>query len=95
MKAIRAYRWGGNARELEHAIERAALLSKNKTIGLEHLPEEVRESFEKPSVVATLEEMEKAHIRRVLAYAKDYEDAASILGIDPATLWRKRKKYGL
>ncbi len=95
MKAIRAYRWSGNARELEHAIERAVLLSKNKTISLEHLPEEVRASFEKPSVVLTLEEMEKAHIGRVLAYAKDYEDAASILGIDPATLWRKRKKYGL
>ncbi|HEX9934364.1 MAG TPA: sigma-54 dependent transcriptional regulator [bacterium] len=95
MKAIRTYRWNGNARELEHAIERAVLLSKNKAIELEHLPGEIRDSFEKPSVVLTLEEMEKTHIRRVLDYAKGYEDAASILGIDPATLWRKRKKYGL
>jgi NtrC-family two-component system response regulator AlgB len=31
----------------------------------------------------------------VLRIAKDKEEAARMLGIDPATLWRKRKKYGL
>jgi NtrC-family two-component system response regulator AlgB len=41
-----------------------------------------------------LEEVEKLHIKRVLQHAKDYDEAAQILGIDPATLWRKRKKYG-
>ena len=42
----------------------------------------------------SLEEVEKLHIKRVLQHAKDYDEAAQILGIDPATLWRKRKKYG-
>jgi len=95
MKAIRAYRWNGNARELEHAIERAVLLARNKIIEIEHLPEELRQSFQKPSVVLTLEEMEKIHIRRVLEFAKDFSEASTILGIDRDTLLRKRKKYGL
>jgi NtrC-family two-component system response regulator AlgB len=44
---------------------------------------------------ATLEELEAEHIRRVLASAATIEQAAEILGIDPSTLYRKRKRYGL
>jgi NtrC-family two-component system response regulator AlgB len=43
----------------------------------------------------SLESAERQHIIRVLRIAKDFEEAASLLGIDPATLWRKRKKFGL
>ncbi|MBN2008599.1 hypothetical protein JW960_04545 [candidate division KSB1 bacterium] len=51
--------------------------------------------LEKPAHLHSLAELEKAHIARVLAHASDYDQAASILGIDPATLWRKRKKFNL
>jgi NtrC-family two-component system response regulator AlgB len=95
MKALRGYRWMGNVRELEHVIERSVLLAQNGMIELSHLPEEVRSALESPGDTRSLEEMEKLHIKRVLQAAKDYDDAARILGIDPATLWRKRKKYGL
>jgi NtrC-family two-component system response regulator AlgB len=95
MKALRAYRWSGNVRELEHVIERSALLAQNGMIEISHLPEEVRLALEQPGDSRSLEEMEKLHIKRVLQQAKDYDDAARILGIDPATLWRKRKKFGL
>jgi len=95
MKALRAYRWSGNVRELEHVIERSALLAQNGMIEISHLPEEVRMALEQPGDTRSLEEMEKLHIKRVLQQAKDYDDAARILGIDPATLWRKRKKFGL
>jgi two-component system, NtrC family, response regulator AlgB len=95
MKALRAYRWSGNVRELEHVIERSVLLAQNGMIELSHLPEEVRGALEQPGDARSLEEMEKLHIKRVLQQAKDYDDAARILGIDPATLWRKRKKFGL
>lgn len=95
MKALRAYRWSGNVRELEHVIERSVLLAQNGMIELSHLPEEVRVALEQPGDTRSLEEMEKLHIKRVLQHAKDYDDAARILGIDPATLWRKRKKFGL
>ncbi|MDZ7269194.1 MAG: sigma-54 dependent transcriptional regulator [candidate division KSB1 bacterium] len=94
-QALRVYRWSGNVRELEHVIERAVLLAKNHVITLDHLPEEVRSTLEKPQSALSLEEMEKLHIKRVLQHARDYDEAAQILGIDPATLWRKRKKYGL
>jgi len=40
----------------------------------------------------TLEEIEAEHIRRVLAGTRTLDEAAGILGIDPATLYRKRKK---
>lgn len=95
MKALRAYRWSGNVRELENVMERAIILAKNGTIELSHLPEEIRSTLERPVSDLSLEEMEKIHIKKVLQHAKDYDEAAQILGIDPATLWRKRKKYGL
>jgi two-component system, NtrC family, response regulator AlgB len=43
----------------------------------------------------TLDELEREHIRRVLASAPSLDEAAALLGIDPSTLYRKRKKYGL
>jgi NtrC-family two-component system response regulator AlgB len=95
MKALRSYRWSGNVRELEHVIERSVLLAQNGMIELTHLPEEVRIALEQPGDTRSLEEMEKLHIKRILQKAKDYDEAARILGIDPATLWRKRKKFGL
>jgi two-component system, NtrC family, response regulator AlgB len=95
LQALRAYRWSGNVRELEHVVERAVILAAHGTITPEHLPEEVRGALERPAAALSLEEIEKTHIKRVLQAAKDYDEAARILGIDPATLWRKRKKFGL
>ncbi len=95
MKALRSYRWSGNVRELEHVIERSVLLASGGSIELSHLPEEVRTAAGQPGIARSLEEMEKLHIKKVLQQAKDLDEAARVLGIDPATLWRKRKKFGL
>ena len=43
----------------------------------------------------SLETLESEHIRRILASAHTLDDAAKTLGIDPATLYRKRQKLGL
>ena len=43
----------------------------------------------------TLDDVEREHIRRVLLRAGSLDDAARILGIDPSTLWRKRKRYDI
>lgn len=94
-QALRTYRWNGNVRELQHVIERAVLLARDGTIGLDALPVELRTSLERPAHAMSLEEVEKLHIIRVLQHARDLEDAARTLGIDPATLYRKRKKFGL
>lgn len=95
MKALRTYRWSGNVRELENVIERAVILAPQGAIGLEHLPEELHAALEQPSNSHSLEEIERLHIKRVLQHAKDYDEAAKILGVDRKTLLNKRKKYNL
>jgi len=94
MRALAGYPWRGNVRELENIMERALLLSRGEAIRMQHLPEEFQ-SLGEGSRLLSLEEVEQQHIVRILRTAPDLESAARILGIDPATLWRKRKKYGL
>ncbi len=43
----------------------------------------------------SLEELERRHIEQVLADSETLEEAAARLGINPTTLWRKRKRYGI
>ncbi len=95
LKALSAYSWKGNVRELENVMERAVILSHGEMVHLHHLPEEFQSFATTPNQLLSLNEMEHQHIIKVLRIAKDLDEAASILGIDPATLWRKRKKYGL
>ncbi len=95
MLALRTYLWPGNIRELRNVIERAVILSKNGLISEEHLPANI---FIKAQPVRLgdplpLDVIEETHIRRILASTKSLQEAADILGIDQATLWRKRKQY--
>ena len=43
----------------------------------------------------SLRDLERAHVQRVLAEATTLEEAATRLGINTTTLWRKRKRWGL
>jgi NtrC-family two-component system response regulator AlgB len=45
--------------------------------------------------LVSLDKIEEEHIRRVLAATKSLQEAAEVLGIDQATLWRRRKQYGM
>jgi len=96
--AFRAYAWPGNLRELRNVVERAVILAAGDTLTLADLPEE----FARPPASAvqvgarvTLDELETEHLRRILAGSATLEEAARTLGIDPATLYRKRQKLGL
>jgi len=98
-EAIAAYAWPGNVRELANALERALVLSRGDAIGAESLPDAVlappRESPAPASDPVSLEEVERRHIQQVIASSPTLEDAAARLGIDPTTLWRKRRRWGL
>jgi len=97
LHALRHYHWPGNLRELSNVVERAAILSQTDRVGIEYLPANVlpRESIPNVGDQVTIEKIEEQHIRRILATTKSLQEAADILGIDQATLWRRRKKYGI
>jgi len=96
-EALSSYEWPGNVRELRNAIERSVLLCKETRVGIHHLPLKLKPLEREPSAgdMVTMEELERTHIRRVLASSKSIEEACRILGMDSVTLWRKRKKFGL
>ncbi len=95
--AMRRYPWPGNLRELRNAIERAVILSSGPRIEVNDLSEIIAKSqMGRPLEVGssvTLAELTDEHIRRVLAKTSRLEDAAGILGIDLATLYRRRRKW--
>jgi len=95
---LQSYDWPGNIRELENAVERAALLCTDGVIrpenlvlrtsraGIEH------QNFD-PNHIYSLEELEMRHIASVLQLTNgNQRKACEILGISQATLWRKMKK---
>jgi NtrC-family two-component system response regulator AlgB len=96
--SIQRYPWPGNVRELRNALERAVILAAGTEIGLADLPPALAAPLPRDVQVGaqvSLEHLEAEHIRRILQSAATIEEAATILGIDPSTLYRKRKKYGL
>ncbi len=95
-EALRLHDWPGNLRELRNAVERATIFAAPGLIGPDHLPESLTPRHHPPAPTGlTLQEIEEWHIRRVLASSKTLQEAAATLGIDQATLWRKRKLYTL
>jgi NtrC-family two-component system response regulator AlgB len=96
--AFAGYPWPGNLRELRNVIERAVILAPGARIEVADLPDEFAAARKQAVTVgarATLEELESEHIRRILAASRNLDEAAATLGIDPATLYRKRSKLGL
>ena len=103
--SLRAHAWPGNLRELRNAIERAVILARHDQLELEDFAAEVREAApgasrtgnDAPQIgsLMTLEQLEEAHLRRVLDRIPNKAEAAAVLGIDQATLYRKRKRIGL
>ena len=98
LRIFRNHGWPGNIRELRNVIERAVILCTSSIIGEELLPETMVSALHTQIKVGErikLETIEELHIRRVLASTASVHEAAEVLGIDKATLWRKRKQFGL
>lgn len=105
LSCMRSYSWPGNLRELRNSIERAVIMSREDKISAGDFPAEMCEN--KPGISAdgnnsvqvgslvSLDKLEEIHLRKVLERTPSLTEAAQILGIDQATLYRKRKKIGL
>ena len=89
------HRWPGNIRELENCLMRAVVVAPSGVIRAEHL------SMASPVAsndarVASLEDLERAHVSKVLEMAQGHKGhAAEMLGVSRPRLNRLIEKYGL
>ena len=98
-----AYDWPGNVRELENCIERAVALAQLDHLSVEDLPEKIaaRRQTSRPASaeeesgeILTLEEVDRRYIARVIGLLDGNKSrAATLLGLDRRTLYRRLEKY--
>lgn len=97
LKALQAYHWPGNIRELSHMMERAVLLTKETilTAAQLYLPSNRATATEKMPMM-TLETAELQLIQQALATCQgNKQKAADLLGITKSSLYRRLEKYDL
>ena len=98
LKRLQKYTWPGNVRELEHAVERAIIMCEG--VHLEPadflLPDRNLPPQAAPTEQVKLDDVEKAHIRKVISkHGGNISHAAKELGLTRAALYRRLEKYGL
>ncbi|WP_183560406.1 sigma-54-dependent transcriptional regulator [Mucilaginibacter sp. SP1R1] len=93
-KLLNQHKWNGNIRELKNVIERVIILMDEPVLTPRLLPNEFHNGGYYDLVALDLNSVERHHIRRILKYAKGNKtEAARILGIGLATLYRKIEEY--
>jgi DNA-binding NtrC family response regulator len=99
MTRMHKHPWPGNIRELQHAIERAVILSNTSVLQPEDFnftPVSAKEDGQLNLDQYNLEEVEKLLIRKVLKkYNGNITQAATELGLTRSSLYRRLEKYGL
>jgi DNA-binding NtrC family response regulator len=94
MLPLLGHEWGGNVRELEHWVERAALASRTEQPRGGGGGGAPLAGVDVGAARATLEELERAYILHVLQLERGHQSRAAVrLGIDRRTLYRKLKQY--
>lgn len=94
IKLLNQHSWNGNIRELKNVIERVIILMDEPVLTPKLLPYEFHNGGYYDLIALDLDSVEKHHIRRILKYAKgNKSEAARILGIGLATLYRKIEEY--
>jgi len=100
-RALESFDWPGNVRQLINAVERAKIMSHDRTILPEDLPEEVFATADtklEPQVSGTqdLETLERAHVEEVMKQENGNKSrAARALGIHRRKLYRLLERYGV
>jgi NtrC-family two-component system response regulator AlgB len=94
MDALKRHSYPGNSLELRNLVERAVLICRGDQIELQNLPPNLLNSdaYHVGDLVP-LEKITDLHIQQVLASTRSFESAASVLGINSITLWRRRKRH--
>lgn len=94
---LRKYKWPGNIRELQHAIERAVILCREPVLQVSDF--QLLDVIETPLLLTetlNISEMEREVIRKALMKCgNNLTRAAEELGIGRTTLYRKIEEYGL
>lgn len=96
MEKMQQHPWKGNIRELKNVLERAVIMAGTDTLTESELPEDIRFSTPSAGTVSAfdLASVEKLHILRVLQYTGNNKaEAARLLNIGTATLYRKIEEY--
>ena len=97
IRKLKEHPWYGNIRELEHAIEKAVIISEGATLSEEHF--QFSRKALAPNLnttVGTIEEMEVQMIKRAIERNEGNLSAVAMeLGITRQTLYNKLKKFGL
>lgn len=92
LKMLQRYHWPGNVRELENAIERAVVLTKGRSVGVDDFA--FLDVSLKQTRTGSLLDVEKAYIQQVLEDCDwNITRAAGILDINRVTLHKKIKRY--
>lgn len=94
------YKWKGNVRELENAIERAMILCDGLEILPDHLPHNLASTSISSSAKSGLKEstmeFERGQILKTLEMVnKDKKAAAKVLGLSLSSLYRKMSELGI
>jgi len=99
IRRLEKHTWPGNIRELQHAVERAVIMSEsNVLMPHDFFLSQVEENGQNDSIeeVTNLEEREKLLIRRVVdKHGGNISKAAKELGLTRASLYRRIEKHGL
>ena len=93
---ILSYRWPGNVRELHNKIKRAVLMARQPVIEAAELNIRTDGTDGEINLFPETETGEKLSVLKALKASGGHRrKAAEMLHIDPSTLYRKMKKYGL
>ena len=94
-KALEKNDWKGNIRELRNTIERSLILMNDNILDTESLPH-YSEKIATENDSLSIRSLEKEHIQKVIQYTKGNKaEAARLLEIGIATLYRKLEEYNL
>jgi DNA-binding NtrC family response regulator len=96
MQQMMQYAWPGNVRELEHTVERAVLLCRGDEIDPANLAITAARASTPSFDNMSIDEVESLLIRKVLRRCDgNISQAADVLGLSRAALYRRIEKYGL